>query len=308
MKSFRNCLAVAIGCFFILYALGCGSSKESALKIPYTLVRTLANTGGGFQYSIALDASDNIYANSNFHVGDGLGITRYVKQSNGQYAASRLVVVPNSMGPIAVSPTSGRLYALNHGTTIQLDVYENNGQLLTSKPFASPIWDIRASNRGDVFILKSLSPSAEQIIRLDEDGNQTGNFNLGRTFFIGAVRLATDTDGNLVVLGEEDTNHVPTPPTVRVYSPQGTLLRETPLAPQTFPDQMTIQGLAIGADGKAYVTSGLGPFRLQVFDYLTGQLLAQMTVSDASQDIGLGNDGTIHIMGIAQIYIYRLTP
>jgi hypothetical protein len=315
MKPYWNYLVVPLFCLLLpiqAVLTGCGSGSKSELKDAFILDQTLTSQEGGFSQSLALDGAGNVYANSLFNGEVGSyrsGITRYARQSSGQYVAARLAEeTGRGTGPMAVSPVSGRLFvwtSVSHG---QIEVYDSNGQRLRSHPFPLPVHDIRASNRGDVFILKSLSPSPEQIIRLDEDGNQTGNFSLGRTFFIGAVRLATDNDGNLAVLGGEDTNHVPTPPTVRVYSPQGTLLRETPLAPQTFPNGVPVNGLAIGVDGKLYLTEGGGPNRLRIFDYQTGQLLVTQTIKPFTGDIAVDRNGMVYILGVGNVFLYRPNP
>jgi hypothetical protein len=200
MKRFGN-RPVATHCQWHLWLLvlsltalsGCGSG--STPRPPYTLVRTL---DGDFHTSIALDAANNIYANSYFGSDSaitGSSVTRFVKQSSGQYVSERIGEGPRSTGPIAVSPITGRIFMRAGNVGGQVEVYDNTGKFLTATPFPGNERDLRVSNRGDVFVVSG------GIVRLDEDGNRISSFSLGHRYSALSFRIATDQDGNVAVLG-----------------------------------------------------------------------------------------------------------
>lgn len=280
--------------FFLLIATvtiaGCGGGVESKTKDLYSQVHRLT-PGLELGFSIALDSGNNIYA---YTLSSGGGITRFVKQSSGQYTASRAV---DGGFRMAVSPVSGRIFV--HDTD-KIKVYDNAGSLLAEKPL-TPTSDLTVNTRGDLFA------QSGDIIRLDEDGNERNRFTTGHSYRY--AEIAADMDNNVVVLGREDIPGASRPPLImRVFSPEGTLLRETPLEERGFPGGLDFDSMTVGRTGKVYLTYGNGSFNwsVLVFHYQTGKWLGtQSGLEDAAGDIAVDASGTLYIMGGFQISIYK---
>jgi outer membrane protein assembly factor BamB len=285
-------------CFLLLLLFvatpGCGGGGSQP-KDLYTRVERVSYTGSFLSRSIALDADRNIYAFTGTSVSGSpdARIIRFVKQSSGQYTASR---VADGEFPLAVSPVSGRIFV--NGDR-QIKVYDNAGQLLTARPL--DFLDITINRRGEVFTLGG------GIARLDEDGNELGRFPLAQNYLY--AQISTDADGNVAVLGAENVPGVSDPPLIlRVYAPQGTLLRETTLDKRGFPSGYGFVNMTVGREGKLYITLGSGSFTssLNVFDYQTGTWLGtQAPIEDGTGDIAVDADGNLYVMGARQISIYK---
>jgi hypothetical protein len=296
-----RCLSLLFVLLVLANGCGGGGGGGSNTRSAFTLVQTIPVSGIGFLHSIGLDRSGAIYAGTLFEEGARGGVTRYVRQSSGEFVGSRLVEGASG-SPIAVSWGSGRIFTMADRPQRQIEIYDPRGPLLKSIPFPIGASDIRVSNAGDVFVLSG------GIVRLDEQGNQTGSFPLGQSFY-GVVRLATDNEGNVAVLGLEDVSGVSLPATLRVYSPQGTLLRETPLDERGgLTRGFFLRGMTIGADGKLYITRDNGPYQLQVFDYQSGKLLTTQKLTETAQDIVVDGSGNLYLLGGHQIFIYKSTP
>lgn len=294
MKHYRYYVSVVqlcLYCFLFLITVttaGCGGG-ESKSRSLFTRVHRIDYSGLAFGFSMALDADNNIYAYTLTPVAGNRGITRFVKQSSGQYTSSRMV---DGGYPISVSPVSQRIFLQDNR---QIKVYDDAGQFITEKP--RDFLDITVSNRRDVFVLGG------GIVRLDEDGNELGRFTTGRNYLY--AEIAADSEGNIAVLGAEDIPGVSDPPLIlRVYSPEGTLLRETPLEEQGFPFENDFDSMAVGMNGKLYLTLDLT--MIGVFDYQTGKSLGiQEGLEDTTGDIAVDADGNLYVMGGFQISIYK---
>lgn len=303
----KACRIVAFWLVLLITLLtsGCGSSSTATPKPAYQLVQTII--GPGFFYrSIARTPNGEILAAL---ATSPDGILRYTPQADGQYSATTFT--DRDSWAMTCSPTSGRVFAVRDK---EVDIFDSAGQLLATKtltvrPISFALSDVQANHLGDVFVLTDNRPDAEQVIRLDEEGNKVNSFNLGKEYG-SQVCLTTDSSGNLAVVGQERNTNDPSPPTVlRVFSPEGTLLRETPLDPRKLPDGLSPQGMTIGPDGKLYITEGLGPFILYVFDYQSGeQLIKQTDMKNASADIAVDSSGNLYILGGVFLHIYRPTP
>jgi hypothetical protein len=275
--------------FFLLMVIvtiaGCGGGEESRPRNLYTRIHRL-DFAEGLGFSMALDSANNIYA----YAPSTGGVIRFVKQSSGQYTSSSWVA--EGAYPIGVSPVSGRLFLQENR---QIKVYDSAGQFIAEKPL--DFLNLTVSNRGEVFTLGG------GVVRLDEDGNERNRFNLGRNYL--SATISADPDGNVAVLGEEDIpGLLDSPLILRVYSPEGTLLRETVLDERGFPFEFNFDTMTIGADGRLYVTISLTA--VSVFDYETGKWLGtQSGLEDASSDIAVDASGTLYIMGGFQISIYK---
>jgi hypothetical protein len=299
-----RCLSLLFVLLVLANGCGGGGGGGSNTRSAFTLVQTIPVSGIGFLHSIGLDRSGAIYAGTLFEEGARGGVTRYVRQSSGEFVGSRLVEGASG-SPIAVSWGSGRIFTMADRPQRQIEIYDPRGPLLKSIPFPIGASDIRVSNAGDVFVLSG------GIVRLDEQGNQTGSFPLGQSFY-GVVRLATDNEGNVAVLGQEDPQGGAAQPIkLRVYSPQGVLLREQPLLDESGSvfTELDLHGMTISPDGKLYITQGSGINRMQVFNYQTGKWLAKQTnIFDSVQDVAVDSSGTVYILGNEKVYVYRPTP